>query len=50
MKRFLCSIIRFAGFSLTAILMIPAAMMITAIRYISEFSDRLSEKTERRDQ
>ena len=50
MKKILCGIIRFVGFGLTAILMIPAAMLITAIRYISEFSDKFSETPERREQ
>lgn len=41
---------RFTGFSLIAILMIPAAMLISAIRFIFDISDRISEKTDRRNQ
>ncbi|WP_432650784.1 hypothetical protein [Huintestinicola sp.] len=49
MERFLCDIIRFVGLGLIAALMIPAAMLISAIRFIFDISDSISEKIYRRN-
>ncbi len=39
---------RFVGLGLIAALMIPAAMLISAMRFIFDISDNISEKTDRR--
>lgn len=40
---------RFAGLGLIVILMIPAAILISAMRFIFDISDRIAEKADRRN-